>query len=304
MRHQFLVGFLLVLICPTYIWAQNIGQSKKGVVKIRATVDGKARVGAGVIVKLEKGAAYIVTASHVIEGEEHPQVMFYSEPHRPFKAKILGLEGGDPRGLAALRVEGPLPDELHAMALDQTATIDSGEAVMLIGFPLAEGNDWTVTTGTISGRKGSALSFAGIADEGNSGGPVLFQGKVVGIVTQVGQKFNYAAPAMTARFAIEGWGVRLPEKIAQEETKTTTLAAREFEVLIGQVYSHPTKQSIAVSFDGFQFSVILPNSPQPRHWFVHQFPEGQWMPLGDQSYGNIPIAIMRRGNRLLAQWEP
>ena len=69
-----------------------------------------------------------------------------------------------------------------------------------------------MTTGTLSGRRGSALSFAGVADEGNSGGPVLFQGKVVGIVTQVGAKFNSAAPAMLARFALEGWGVRLSEE--------------------------------------------------------------------------------------------
>jgi S1-C subfamily serine protease len=189
---------------------QDAKQLPAGVVKITVRVDGKTRVGAGVIVKLEKDAAYIITASHVIEGEQHPQVMFFSEPHRPFKAQVLGLEGGDPRGLAALRVEGQLSDGLQALVLDQTAMVSGGEAVMLIGFPLAEGIDWTITTGTISGRKGSALSFAGIADEGNSGGPVLFQGKVVGIVTQVGQKFNYAAPAMTARFAIEGWGVRLP----------------------------------------------------------------------------------------------
>lgn len=231
MRCQFvMVGLLLMLIGPMSLWAQNIGEIKKGVVKLRATVDGKVRVGAGVIVKLDKGAAYLVTASHVIEGDPHPQVMFFSEPHRPLKAQVLGLEGGDPRGLAALRVEGPLPDDLQALALDQLTKIDGGETVMLIGFPLAEGNDWTVTPGTMSGRKGSALSFAGIADEGNSGGPVLFQGKVVGIVTQVGQKFNFAAPAMTARFAIEGWGVRLPDKIAQEEkSRTESTVQRKIE---------------------------------------------------------------------------
>ena len=65
---------------------------------------------------------------------------------------------------------------------------------------------------------------------------MLFQGKVVGIVTQAGQKFNYAAPAMTARFAVEGWSVRLPEKIAQEEksetesTRQSKLESRETTV--------------------------------------------------------------------------
>ena len=89
-----------------------------------------------------------------------------------------------------------------------------------------------------------------------------------------------------------------------QPTQPTRPTAMEFEVRIGQVYSHPRQQSVAVTFDGLFLSVILPNSPQPRQWVVHSFPEGQWTPLGDQSYGNIPIALMRRGNRLLAQWEP
>jgi hypothetical protein len=74
---------------------------------------------------------------------------------------------------------------------------------------------WTVTTGTLSGRRGSALSFSGTADEGNSGGPVLLQNKVVGIVTEVGAKFNTAVPAVVARFALDGWGVRLSEEARQ-----------------------------------------------------------------------------------------
>ncbi|MET0515320.1 MAG: serine protease [Nitrospiraceae bacterium] len=210
-----LLLLLLGILLPGSLRAQDIAQVKKGVVKITAQVESKSRVGSGVIVKLDNDHAYIVTASHVVEGDQHPNVMFFTEPHRPFKARVLGLEGGDPRGLAALLVEGRLPDGLAALTLDQTASVNGGEPVTLIGFPRVEGTLWTVTTGTISGRKGSALSFAGIADEGNSGGPVLVQGKVVGIVTEVGQKFNYAAPAVVARFALDGWGVRLSEDIGQ-----------------------------------------------------------------------------------------
>ena len=203
---------LLAVLFPHALWAQDIAQVKKGVVKITAQVEGKNQIGSGIIVKLEEDHAYIVTASHVIEGDPQPNVMFFSAPHRPFRARVLGLEGGNPAGLAALLIEGKLPPDLQALNLDQTTSIGGGEAITLIGFPRLEGSLWTVTTGTLSGRRGSALSFAGVADEGNSGGPVLFQGKVVGIVTQVGAKFNSAAPAMLARFALEGWGVRLSEE--------------------------------------------------------------------------------------------
>jgi hypothetical protein len=203
---------LLAILFPHVLCAQDIAQVKKGVVKITAQVEGKNQIGSGIIVKLDEDHAYIVTASHVIEGDPQPNVMFFSAPHRPFRTRVLGLEGGNPTGLAALLIEGKLPPDLQALNLDQTTSIGGGEAITLIGFPRLEGSLWTVTTGTLSGRRGSTLSFAGVADEGNSGGPVLFQGKVVGIVTQVGAKFNSAAPAMLARFALEGWGVRLSEE--------------------------------------------------------------------------------------------
>lgn len=203
---------LLLMVAPGLVLAQDIVQAKKGVVKITAQVEGKNRVGSGVVVKVEEDHVYIVTASHVIEGDQHPNVFFYSDPHRPFRARVLGLEGGDPAGLAALLVEGKIPADLLALPLDQTAAVSGGESITLIGFPLAEGSMWAVTTGTLSGRRGSALSFSGAADEGNSGGPVLFQSKVVGIVTEVGAKFNTAVPAVVARFALDGWGVRLAEE--------------------------------------------------------------------------------------------
>lgn len=61
---------MLVTVIPGMVWAQDITQVKKGVVKITAQVEGKTRVGSGIIVKLEGDHAYIVTASHVTEGDE------------------------------------------------------------------------------------------------------------------------------------------------------------------------------------------------------------------------------------------
>jgi len=210
-----LIGFTQV----EWLGAEDIAQVKKGVVKITAQVAGKNRVGSGVIVKLDDDQVYLVTASHVIEGDPQPNVFFYAAPHRAFRARVLGLEGGDPAGLAALLVEGKIPTDLAALPLDQTAAVSGGEPITLIGFPRTEGSMWTVTAGTLSGRKGSALSFSGTADEGNSGGPVLFQRKVVGIVTEVGAKFSTAVPAVVARFALEGWGVRLTEDTKQPLTR-------------------------------------------------------------------------------------
>ena len=243
--------FLLALSVPELLQAQDIAQIKKGVVKITAQVDGKQRVGSGVIVKVEEGQVYIVTASHVIEGDPQPNVHFYAAPHRPIRARVLGLEGGDPAGLAALLVEGKIPADLVALPLDQTAAVSGGEHITLIGFPRAEGSMWTVTTGTLSGRKGTALAFAGTADEGNSGGPVLLEGKVVGIVTQVGAKFNTAVPAMVARFALEGWGVRLsesPSPLSSDEEEQPVKPSRPAPAMTGL--------SVAGDYQGIGFFSI------------------------------------------------
>jgi S1-C subfamily serine protease len=149
------------LCCSSLLWAQDIAQVKKGVVKITAQVDGKHRVGSGVVVKVDDDHVYLVTASHVIEGDSQPSVFFYADPHRAYRARVLGLEGDDPAGLAALLVEGKVPSDLVALQLDQATKVSGGEPITLIGFPRAEGSMWTVTTGTLSGRKGTALSFSG-----------------------------------------------------------------------------------------------------------------------------------------------
>ncbi len=62
---------LLTFVWPHLLWAQEIAQVKKGVVKITTHVERQQlKVGASFIVRLEKDAAYIVTASYVIEGDE------------------------------------------------------------------------------------------------------------------------------------------------------------------------------------------------------------------------------------------
>lgn len=97
-----------IFVLLTGVWplsdsssAPPIQELKQGVVNITSTVDGKRRVGTGIIIRVETDAAYIVTASHVIEGDQHPKVSFFSRPNRPLTAKVVGLEGGDPRGLGA-----------------------------------------------------------------------------------------------------------------------------------------------------------------------------------------------------------
>lgn len=205
--------FTLIYVFPVTANAEtktSIEDLKAGVVKITSNVGGKRQMGTGIIVNLEIDTVYILTASHVIEGDQEPQVTFYSDPNEPFTAKTVALEGGDPKGLAVLRIriKGRLPSGLRALYLDEKATINGGEQVMLIGFPRSIGTQWAVTTGTLAGQKGRDLTFSGAADGGNSGGPLLIEGKVVGVVTEKLGNFGYATPILTALYALKGWGVQ------------------------------------------------------------------------------------------------
>ncbi len=43
---------------------------------------------------------------------------FFTQSNKLFSAKVIGIEGGDPKGLAALLVGGPLPPGLLPLFID------------------------------------------------------------------------------------------------------------------------------------------------------------------------------------------
>lgn len=213
---------LAVTPMPETTWAQSsvgipsIGSTsleelKAGVVKITAHTDGKAKVGTGIIVRLESGTAYIVTAAHVTEGDPSPEVQFFSNPAQFFPAKVLGLEGGNPKGLAAIVIQGAIPTGLRALKLDAKTQISGGESAFFIGFPRLVTTPWAVTTGSIPGLSGQTLTLQGPIEEGNSGGPVIVGHNVVGLVVEGQGQFGYAVPVAMVQFAIRSWVLRGPE---------------------------------------------------------------------------------------------
>jgi formylglycine-generating enzyme required for sulfatase activity len=187
-------------------WAQDIVQVKKGVVKISAQVEGKTKVGTGVVVRVDKDAVYIVTAAHVVEGDSKPSVTVFSQPQQPLMAQVVGIQGGDQNGLAALRVAGPIPDGVVALPLDLTTKVVGGEALTFIGFPRTL-PPWTVSTGTLSGMNGPTLAFQALVEEGHSGGPLLLNGQVIGVVSDTRERLGYAVPASILAVALRGWRI-------------------------------------------------------------------------------------------------
>jgi formylglycine-generating enzyme required for sulfatase activity len=136
-----------------------------------------------------------------VEGGGVPKVEFFTQRNSLAAAKVAaGAEWGDPRGLALLIVDTALPEGLAKLPIDTSAKLEGDEAIIVIGHP-ASGGSWAISRGTIASRQGRVLYFSATIDKGNSGGPLLREGKVVGVVTNKGPAFGEALePASIAAF--------------------------------------------------------------------------------------------------------
>ena len=235
---------LVMAFSLTFVFSQGQGSAeliedvKPSVVKVIASVNGKTKVGTGMVVRTEPKAVYIVTASHVIEGDPSPNIEFFSRKNHYVPAKVVGLEGGDDRGLAALVVSGEWPRGTKPMPLNQQIEVKAGDAVTLVGFPRLAGVPWAVTKGETVGRKGRDLVFSSPVDEGSSGGPLLKENQVIGIVTEVGSPFAYAVPSLIAQYALESWGVRFGVHLRSEPA--TVLAQHVEHMVKAYRFHHPS----------------------------------------------------------------
>lgn len=203
-----LILFLFLLASIEFLHAQPAQPLKAGVVKIEAG----GKIGTGFIVRSTRNTAYIVTASHVVEGEKHPKIEFLTRRYRLVLSNVLALEGGDPKGLALLVVKGPenLPSGLEALPLDPSVSLVGGESVTVIGFPRLAG-PWSTIRGNVVSWQGREIVLSGAIDEGISGGPLIKDGKVVGLVTQT-ERYGRATPAISIKSFLEGWGIEDTQK--------------------------------------------------------------------------------------------
>ena len=197
LRYLTLVSLLSFsgILAPNSLHAQDIEAIKSGVVRIRNTKHTDEQ-GTGFIVKIERDQVYIVTAAHIVRGDSTPDIYLFNRQNTSIKAEVLDREEDDLKGLALLLVRG---DErvfsgLTALALGPASSLKGGEVAQVIGFPGGTAL-WTVTGGSIARLEGRNVLFSGAIEGGNSGGPVLFNGRVVGLVTDTSQSFAYAAQA-------------------------------------------------------------------------------------------------------------
>jgi Trypsin-like peptidase domain len=185
----FLITFSVV--CPIRVKAQE--NMKAGVVRIENTK--RNEVGAGFIVKIVGDKVYVVTASHVVQGDQHPTVFLFNHQGEAMSATVIDIQEDDD-GLALLRltVNVQILSGLKEFKISATSDLGNGDDVTFIGFPGGT-NLWSVDRGIIKRLEGNNLVLSGSARQGNSGGPVILNQHAIGLVTDVSQTDSYALRA-------------------------------------------------------------------------------------------------------------
>jgi serine protease Do len=139
--------------------------------------------GSGFIVSKD---GYILTNNHVVEDAE--KIMVTLLDGRELQAKLVGTDPSTE--VAVIKIDA---NDLHALEMANSDTIEVGEWVIAIGNPF--GLSHTVTVGVVSAKGRSGLGLSTYEDfiqtdaainPGNSGGPLIdLDGKVVGINTAI-----------------------------------------------------------------------------------------------------------------------
>ncbi|MCH9683380.1 MAG: trypsin-like peptidase domain-containing protein, partial [Deltaproteobacteria bacterium] len=174
------------------------------------TMGAEPSVGSGAIVKTPRGLR-VLTNAHVVENHVFVEVRRYGEAHK-FVATVEGV--GHVCDLALLDVADP-------RFFEGTSPIEIGDLpnltdrVSVLGYPMG-GDRLSVTEGIVSRIEMNAytqthrslltIQIDAAINEGNSGGPVVRDGKLVGVAFQAldeGQNIGYMIASPVVRHFLD-----------------------------------------------------------------------------------------------------
>jgi hypothetical protein len=195
------------------VHAQDFEAAKRSIVRIVSTLRSESgevqrTTGTGFVVRVDSDLVYIVTASHVIGSDPAPLVEFYSRRNRLVTASIVNLEGDDPRGIGLIAVprKESIPQGLEPLPFATVDELKGGHDVVAIGFGRGQGA-WAVIRANVASIDGRDIKLDGRIEEGNSGGPILKDGRVVGLITRAQGGLGLATPASIVELVLRGWGL-------------------------------------------------------------------------------------------------
>ena len=158
--------------------------------------------GTGFIVALRDGLAYVVTCAHVVAGDGRPMVTFNADREkRQYPAELRDADRGT--DLALLVVKAP-PGDAVAVEPRPGPVPSEGTDVLAAGYPGETGARFAVLRGAISAVSDTGLSISPAPDEGFSGGPVVSDGRVIGVVSEHTRTFAKAIPRGVVERYLQG----------------------------------------------------------------------------------------------------
>lgn len=245
--------------------AQVTPSLQAGVVRISAQ-GWVPKKGSGFIVRLEPRRAYILTAAHVVKGDPQPRIEFLTRRGKLFKARVLTQEEGD-SGLALLLVDEEIPAGLTALSLTPSRSFALGTVFDVIGIPIDVGN-WTQIRGSVASFHGRQIIFQAAVGAGISGGPLLREGKVIGMVTQTGI-FGRAVPAASLGIFLENSGVlplldgdgRNEDESDRPEREELVIISDSYNALGAEVYIDDKKVGTMGHYGALGIGLYVTTSP-------------------------------------------
>lgn len=202
-------------------------------------------LGTGFIIN-KKG--YILTCSHVLDKTKEIFIELPKTGSKKMKCQILGLCPDLDIGMIYCE---ELKDFSY-LELGNSDDVKSGDEVLTVGFPLGQ-ETIKVTKGIISGRHESHLQIDAPLNPGNSGGPLIKNGRVIGINVSGmdnSQNVNYSVP------------INQVQLIAHQLHKKRHLIHRPF---LGFLYDKTTKATLELAESrcpsGIHISSVFHNSP-------------------------------------------
>jgi hypothetical protein len=188
-----------------------------GVVKIltHGEGDGTQREGSGFVLGFAYGFTFIATAAHVIEGDSHPIVVFAAVPHLTYEATPVRI--AEDSDIAVLKMFGFVPGSV-LLPFD-SRPVELADPLQAIGFP-RRALQPRLSTAAASSKEGGKIVLDEQLAEGHSGGPLLREGLVVGLVNATEGDFAYATPALFLSQILESW--KVPFQV--QTTRRTAIA--------------------------------------------------------------------------------
>ncbi len=218
--------------------------------------------GSGVVV----GKNEILTGAHVVANATFIQVQKISDPDKAIAQVKAICHDAD---LALLEViDDRFLEDVDPVEIGELP--DLRDKVSVVGFPIG-GEEISITEGVVSRvemqrythsqRSLLAVTVDAAINEGNSGGPVLMQGRVVGIAFQVlsnAENIGEIVPAPIIRHFLEGVRIGRHERVPGLGLRTQNLENRKLREQVGLTNRDSGVLVSKVDFEGSCYGLLEP----------------------------------------------